>query len=288
MRRPLQVLAGFLLLSAIFLFLTRPETESLSWKGFDMDAGRRAPSRPLSALPSASSLNSGLSGQMISAPGGVTVPKELAAAGAGEALAQARQTEAPPPAQRQAPAAPLPPPPAPEATPDEAKAAGLPVGASALARAGAVKGLLAPMADKLLEHPKLLRYLANNKVFVDAYFSREKSKRNCGDSKALTSYLSDASAPGGVSEQIGLLNKLLAHPAAAGAVADTEFARRVTSCPSLNALANDRGALTMLAVQSPQLLTMVTNPAALQALSSNPGAHDMLMKMQSSLGGTAR
>lgn len=159
--------------------------------------------------------------------------------------------------------------------------------ARGLSRLGAQRGLLSGLVAKALAHPAALGLLLNNKTLVDAYFSRDLVKRNCESGAALKSYLTNASDPNGVSEEVALARQLLQSPAAASAAAGTEFGRRLTSCPSVGELAKDPGTVLQVASANPALLGLVSDANAVSALSSNPQALSLLGGAQSALGGGA-
>lgn len=150
---------------------------------------------------------------------------------------------------------------------------GAPADPAGLQRLGAQKGLLSRLVAAATSHPAALRALLNNKLLVDAYFSRDLVSRNCASGAALKSYLMNGSDPQGVSEEVSLVRSYLGDPAAAasavGAAAGTEFAQRMASCPSLRQLASDPGAAMQISAANPALVGLVGDPAAAAALSSN-------------------
>ena len=202
------------------------------------------------------------------------------------------------PAQISSAAAAAPPQAAPAASPapaptaaDEAKdlaAAGVPTDAKSLTNLGGQPGLLSALAGKLLDHPAVLKAIMNNKLVVDAFMSRPRVQANCRDAGALKSYLSDPNSAGMKSVfpviQSGLSDSSRASSLVT-ALAGTAMVKAVTACPSLNALADDSGAIVSIAMANPKALGLVTDPRGMQALASNPQAAGALSGLQSKIGG---
>ena len=72
----------------------------------------------------------------------------------------------------------------------------MPTDAKGLRNLGAKEGLLSALAAKMLDHPKIMAAIFNNKQVVDAFMSRARVKENCESGGALKSYLSDPSSGG--------------------------------------------------------------------------------------------
>ena len=162
--------------------------------------------------------------------------------------------------------------------------AGIPTDDKGLSRLGAKEGLLSALAGKMLDHPSVLKAIFNNKMVVDAFMSRDISKRNCESGDALKSYLSDPNS-GGMAKVFPVIQQALSRPAAAAALAGTEMAKRVMDCPSISALTKDPGAVMSIAMSNSKALGVLTDPRMATALASNPRASGMLAGVQSSMGG---
>jgi len=162
---------------------------------------------------------------------------------------------------------------------------GAPADSRGLTRIGAQRGLIKNIVlATLTSHPAALRMLLNNKTLVDAYFSREASRRHCSSGAALKSYLL-ANEPDGAADDISYARTLLSHPqAAASAIAGTAFAQRMMACPSVSQLTSDPGAMLQIVMANPNILPMVASPAAMSVLSADPRAAAILGGVQSSLG----
>ena len=162
--------------------------------------------------------------------------------------------------------------------------ASIPTDDKGLSRLGAKEGLLSALAGKMLDHPSVLKAIFNNKMVVDAFMSRDISKRNCESGDALKSYLSDPNS-GGMAKVFPVIQQALSRPEAAAALAGTEMAKRVMDCPSISALTKDPGAVMSIAMSNSKALGVLTDPRMATALASNPRASGMLAGVQSSMGG---
>jgi hypothetical protein len=256
-----------------WIVFARSGEESVSSNGFrDGGAGRMAAafSAPRRAQASPSTPQSAFS----AAPSSV---KTEALPGAAAAL-----PAAPAPAPAAAPTAP-PPAPAP-VDPRELAAAGVPTDAKGLARLGAQKGMLTTVIGRLLDHPRVLAAIFNNKMIVDAVMDRDVSRRNCADAHALAGVLSSPNS-GPAKELLPLVSRVLSHPDAASAFATSEMGNRLLSCPSVSGLAHDQAALTGVVTANPQALSLLTDPRLTQALAANPEGGAVLSAVESGLGG---
>ncbi|MDD5304001.1 MAG: hypothetical protein PHS14_12950, partial [Elusimicrobia bacterium] len=182
-------------------------------------------------------------------------------------------------------------PPAPASAGDEAKdlaAAGIPTDAKGLSNLGAKEGLLSALAAKMLDHPKILAAIFNNKMVVDAFMSRKLVKQNCESGGALKSYLSDPNS-GGMTKVVPVIQQALSQPATASALvsalAGTEMVKRLSDCPSAKALSNDSTAVVSIAMSNPKALGLLMDPRGMTALASNPQAAGLLSGLQSKMGG---
>ncbi|HEX4047446.1 MAG TPA: hypothetical protein VH309_06410, partial [Elusimicrobiota bacterium] len=177
--------------------------------------------------------------------------------------------------------------PAAEAPPDpkELAAAGVPTDAAGLKRLGSDGGLLTGAIARLLDHPRILRALLDNKLVVDALMDRDDSKRNCADAGALQAGLSSPGAASYESQMMPLVSGVLSRPDTLAAVAGSRMASRLMSCPSVQGLAHDPAGLMAIATSNPQAVSMVSDPRVTQALSSTSEGSSLLGGVQSSVGG---
>lgn len=272
-----------------WMLYARPGEEAPSARGFDLGAaavsGRSGAGRVFAAREAKTGLDM-VSSQIGSGPASVVAGSFPGAVPEREAAsAPERREEAAPPAAEENRAA-APPAPADPAAEDQAAlaSAGIPTDAKGLDRLGGQKGLLSALAVKMLDHPKVLAAVFNNKRVVDAFMSREISRRNCQSGDALKSYLSDSNSAG-MTKVFPVIQAALSRPATASALAGTEMARRVMDCPSVRALSSDPSAITAVAMSNTKALGLLTDPRVATALASNPQASGLLSGLQSKMGG---
>lgn len=179
----------------------------------------------------------------------------------------------------QAPAAPAPSSPV---DPKEMAAAGLPTDAAGLQRFGSNNRMMTDAIARLIDHPRILKALFDNKLVVSALMDRETSRRNCSDASALQSALSSPDAGQAMNAFSSLFSSVLSRPDTAAALAGSEMGSRLLSCPSVHALASSPAGLMGIVTSNPQALTMVSDPRIAQALSSLPQGPALLGGVQSS------
>lgn len=290
----LKALIGFGCVAAVvaWMMFASPGEEAASSRGFNMGAVGSAPSgapgRPFESRPKTSL-------EMVSAkigdgPAGVTSSLYRQTPPSDASVSPAAAASQPPSAApAPAPAAPAAAPPASAA--DEAKelaSAGIPTDARGLQNLGAKEGMLSSLAAKMLDHPKILAAVFNNKMVVDAFMSRARVRENCENGGALKNYLSDPKS-GGMTKVFPVIEKALSRPDNASslvsALAGTEMVKRLSDCPSLKQVGNDSSAIVSIAMANPKALGLVMDPRGVAALSANPQAAAALAGVTSKLGG---
>lgn len=269
-----------------WMMFASPGEEAASSRGFDIGSAGGSPSssagRPFAARPK-TSLDM-VSSKIGDGPPGVT--SSLYRQGASEPAAAVS-----PPSSDAAPAAAPPAGAAPASAEEEAKdlaKAGIPTDAKGLSNLGAKEGLLSSLAAKMLDHPKILAAVFNNKRVVDAFMSRARVKENCESGGALKSYLSDP-ASGGMTKVAPVIQQALSKPAASSALvsalAGTEMAKRLGACPSVKQIVDDPTAIASIAMSNPKALSLLMDPRSAAALAANPQAASALAVVTSKLGG---
>lgn len=277
-----------------WMVFARPSDELHSTSGFDMGSTSGSPSggRPFEARPKTSlDMVSAKIGEAPSsvAPGLLPGSQEPQAAQdkvEPAPAAAAAQAASAPAASKENPAAV-----AKESPEDEAKTlagAGVPTDARGLNNLGAQPGMLSALAAKMLNHPKVLAAVFNNKKVVDAFMSRKTVQENCQNGESLKNYLSDPNS-GGMKNVFPVIQQALGNSATASglvsALAGTEMATRLTACPSLKQVGNDSSAITSIAMANPKAMGLLMDPRGMTALASNPQAAGALAGLQSKLGG---
>lgn len=166
-------------------------------------------------------------------------------------------------------------------------ALGVPTDKAGLSRLANQHGLLSRLTNAVLGHPKVVKFLLNNQTIVDGLFSREAGKRNCESGSALTSYLMNGNDPKGVSEDTPILKALMRHPDSAAEAVNSEFGRRVMACPSVAQMKTNPAGMAQAVMANPSLLSIVTDPGAVSAVSANPEAAALFSAAQSAIGSGA-
>jgi len=279
-----------------WMIFARPSEENVSGTGFDMGSasgssksdGRPFAARPKTSLDMVSSaIGDGPPGVDPGIYRGVLTPAGDQAAAASPPPAAAPRTPA-----ATAPAVPAAPAPAAPSNPaDETKvlaSAGIPTDAKGLSNLGGTEGMLSSLAAKLLDHPKVLAAIFNNKTVVNAFMARSGVKENCENGGALKSYLSDPKS-GGMSKVYPVIQQALSRSdggsGLVSALAGTEMVKAVSACPSLKAVGNDSTAIAGIAMANPKALGLLMDPRGAAALAANPQAAGALAGLQGKLGG---
>lgn len=263
------LLAGVSVSLTLLLSLQSPPGDLTP--GAATDSARQAAQPPLPYIPEPSAYEGLMDGDRA----GAAPPREAAPGPA----AWAPQPESPATPAGAAPNAA-------DADARELAAAGVPFDAAGLARLGGQKGLLSALVTRLLDNPRVLKAVLDNKLVVDAVMRREISRRNCADAGALASVLSDPASPQ-VARLLPVVQQALARPAAAAAMVNTELGRRLMDCPSVSAMTANPSLLMSVAMSNPAALQVLSNPNLAGALASNPKAAGMLAGVQSSIGAGA-
>jgi hypothetical protein len=170
---------------------------------------------------------------------------------------------------------------APAADPKEMAAAGLPTDAAGLKRFGSDNRMMTDAIARLLDHPRLLKALFDNKLVVSALMDRETSQRNCSDGAALQSALSSPGAGQAMNAFSGLISNVLSRPDTVAALAGSEMGSRLMACPSIHALASSPAGLASVVMSNPQAMTLASDPRVAQALTTLPQGPALLGDVQS-------
>ena len=153
-------------------------------------------------------------------------------------------------------------------------------GTKKLAESG---NLLARAVEKLLDHPKLVGFLLNNKTLAKGFMKTGLTPKLCKDPKALASWMADAKSSEGVGMYMKTFQKALQKPETAGAIVGSELAKTVfDECGSVNTLTHDPSLVKEVAIGNPGFFMMLGDPALAGALAANPQAMAAVGDMQSS------
>lgn len=282
----LWAVVGFVALGAFagaWIMLSSPDENRLSGtRIFDQQGGAKPPAVPRAIERRE---DTGLSMVRVGGAAGeaAPTPQQLAGAGASAASAAPAETAAPAagaPANPYAAASAAPPSPLSD---KELAAAGVPVTPAGLKQLGAQKGLLSALAAKLLDHPKVLKAVLDNKLVVDAVMSRDISKRNCSDAGALASVMSDPGSPQ-MTKLMPLLQQSLSKPEAASAMLSSRLGQALMDCPSTKSFSSSPNLVMSVVMKNPQAMTLMTDPRVAQAMASNPQASGLFSGVSGALG----
>ncbi len=273
--------AGLLVLG--WVFFARSGEEGVSSNGF-RDGGAGGVASPFSRERRSQTGLAFVRLTESSAPSSVRPEALPGAAAAAPALPAPSAGVAPAPAGASPAGAPEAAGPAAPPDPGELAKAGLPTDPAGLKRLGSDSGLLTGAIARLLDHPRILRALLDNKTVVDALMDREDSRRNCSDAGALQSSLSAPGAGAYETQMMPLVKAALARPEAVAAMAGSEMGSRLMACPSLQGLAHNPAGLMAIATANPQAVAMVSDPRVTQALTSSAQGASLLGGVQSSVG----
>jgi len=142
--------------------------------------------------------------------------------------------------------------------------------------------------NQMLNHPKILAAVFNNKTVVDAFMSRPRAKENCESGGKLKSCLADSNS-GGMSRVFPVIQQALNTPdggkGLVSALAGTEMVKRISACPSLKEVGNDPVSIASIAMSNPKALSLLMDPRGAAALAANPQAAGALASVQAKMGG---
>jgi hypothetical protein len=256
----LAAIAGTAALIFVWLKLSRPSEEIVSGDGFNM------PGAPAGAMPFDRKGQTGLSYARLGADyrGASASPAAPSAAASLGVAAPAVLA----------------------ASSGEMAAAGLPVDPDGLRKLGQKDGLLTAAFKRLLDHPRVISALFNNKLVVDAVMNREAGKKYCANSSDLAAILSNPN-DSDMKELQPLVHQALSRADTAAAFAGSAMASRLMECPSVQGLVNDRAAVMSIVQSNPDALGIASDPRVAQAVSDNQQAGGLMSGLQSSLGGAA-
>ncbi len=153
------------------------------------------------------------------------------------------------------------------------------------ARVGGTDRLWSAALKTLSHHPKVLGFLINNDLIVGAFMGRATSRQNCQSAQSFKSYLMDLKRPGGVSHAMDVVD-LVAHgdPATPGVMFGSKLADAMMSCPSVQTLKQDAGAIAAVAQANGRALQMMQDPTIMMGLGSSPKIASAYQGLQDSLG----
>lgn len=134
---------------------------------------------------------------------------------------------------------------------------------------GFMYGALTKLSGKLLDNPKAMTALFNNEYVVKGFMSRDTVKQATASKASLAAYLSN---PANVSKFMSKapVQEGLKRPELLKLMAGTKMVSQMMDTPGGKALSQDPEALAQVVASNPALVSLLTDPAVLAALMSNP------------------
>lgn len=150
--------------------------------------------------------------------------------------------------------------PAPAAAPEEPKKS---------RTMGFAYGALSKACEKLLDNPKAVSALLNNEYVVKGFMSRDTVKNATRNSASLANYLKN---PANMNKFMGkpVVQKGINDQTLVNTVATSGLAAALLDTPGGKELLRDPAAIAGILQANPGLVDVLTNPAILNALVSNP------------------
>ncbi len=136
-------------------------------------------------------------------------------------------------------------------------------------------GYLSYAVGKVMNNPKAVAALLNNKYVVNGFMSRGTVKAATASPEGLANYLKGGGPANFMNNP--MVKAAMNNPAIVGAVASSGIVAAMLNTPAAQALMKDPQALSDLAANNPQLMAaLMSNPNMMSALMSNPGTAAML------------
>ncbi|MDO8806186.1 MAG: hypothetical protein Q7R35_17355 [Elusimicrobiota bacterium] len=147
--------------------------------------------------------------------------------------------------------------------------------------AGYKKGYLSYAVEKVMNNPKAVGALMNNKYVVEGFMSRGTVKSATGSAQGLANYLKSDGPSNFMNNPV--VKAALNNPALVSAVAGSGMVSAMLNTPAAKALMNDPAALSDLINNNPQLMALaMQNPQTLSTLMANPEVSGLVGKFDTS------
>jgi hypothetical protein len=146
---------------------------------------------------------------------------------------------------------------------------------------GAHAGYMTAVVGKVMNNPKAVSALFNNKYVVNAFMSRGTVKAATGSTQGLANYLKGDGPMNFINNPV--VKAAMNNPAIVSAVASSGLAAAMLNTPAAQALMNDPKALADLVDSNPQLVAAaMQNPQTMTMLMSNPSVSGIVGKFDTS------
>ena len=147
--------------------------------------------------------------------------------------------------------------------------------------AGYTKGYLGYAMGKVINSPKAVSAILNNKNVIAGFMSRGTVKDATASPEGLANYLKSGGPAAFINNP--LVKAAMANPAVVSAVASSGLVSAMLDTPAAKALMNDPQALGDLAASNPELIGMImANPNAMTTVLTNPDVSNLTGKFDTS------
>jgi len=143
--------------------------------------------------------------------------------------------------------------------------------------AGYTKGYLTYAMGKVINSPKVVGAILNNKNVISGFMARGTVKDATSSPEALANYLKGSGPANFLNNPV--VKAALSNPAVVGAVASSGLVSAMLDTPAAKALMNDPQALGDLIASNPEVAGLMTNPDILAALANNPKTSGVLGRL---------
>jgi len=146
---------------------------------------------------------------------------------------------------------------------------------------GAQKGYLSYAVGKMMNNPKAVGALLNNKYVVNGFMSRASVKAATASPEGLANYLKGSGPMNFMNNPV--VKMAMNNPAIVSAVAGSGMVSAMLDTPAAKALMNDPAALANLVNSNPQLVALaMQNPQTLTMMMGNPEVSGIVNKFDTS------
>lgn len=134
---------------------------------------------------------------------------------------------------------------------------------------GFARGAISKAVEKLMNNPKAVSALLNNEYVVKGFMSRDTVKNATASAASLANYMKN---PANMNSFMGkgVVRNGMNNQQLVNAVAGSQLVGALLDTPGGRALLNDPNAMGEVLKANPGLVSVITNPAILNALIENP------------------
>lgn len=146
---------------------------------------------------------------------------------------------------------------------------------------GYTRGYLTYAMEKVINSPKTVGAILNNKNVISGFMSRDTVRDATASPEGLAKYLKSGGPANFINNPV--VKTAMRNPAVISAVASSGLVGAMLETPAARALMKDPGALGDLAASNPELVAMImANPDAMTTVLSNPDVSGLVRKFDTS------